>query len=147
MSLGSFIFELKTAAFDNLKRNNEYRWASSEPIGNPPILQALGKGSERVDLEGIMYPFHTGFGEKVVSQMIFGNLIDELKQLAESQKPVLMVDGTGNIHGNWVIKQIDETQSYFDKFGNPKKIEFKLNLEKYSETNENLLDIIIGLFK
>jgi phage protein U len=46
MALGNFIFELKTAAFDSLKRSNEYRWASSEPIGNPPLLQALGKGAE-----------------------------------------------------------------------------------------------------
>jgi phage protein U len=79
--------------------------------------------------------------------IFLSNAMNELKELAESQKPVLMVDGTGNIHGNWVIKQIDEQESYFDKFGNSKKIEFKLSLEKYSESNDSLLNILFGLFK
>lgn len=122
MALGSFIFELKTAAFSSLKKSSEYRWSSSETIGNPPILQSLGKGSDRIDLEGIIYPNFTD-----------SSSIEDLRIIAESQEPQILVDGTGNIHGFWVIKQIAETQSFFDKFGQPKKIEFNINLEKYGE--------------
>jgi phage protein U len=123
LALGTFIFELKTAAFSTLKKSYEYRWEATEVVGNPPVLQALGKGVDKVDLEGTLY---FDFAEP--------NVLDELRVLAEEQKPLLMVDGTGNIHGNWVIKQIDEQESYFDKFGRPRKTEFKVSLEKYSET-------------
>ena len=122
MALGSFTFELKTAAFSSLKKSSEYRWSSSETIGNSPILQSLGKGSDRIDLEGVIYP-----------DQVYGNSIDDLRIIAESQEPQILVDGTGSIHGFWVIKQIAETQSFFDKFGQPKKIEFNINLERYGE--------------
>ena len=140
MALSSFIFELKTAAFNSCKKSYEYRWSSTDVVGNPPILQALGKGADKCDLEGIIYPSQVGY----VS--ILGKPMDELKSLAEEQKPVLMVDGTGNIHGNWVIKQVDETGSYFDKFGNPKKIEFKVDLEKYAGEYESLFSVLRRLF-
>ena len=122
MVLGSFIFELKTAAFSSLKKSSEYRWSTSETIGNAPVLQSLGKGSDRIDLEGIIYPNFTD-----------SSSIEYLRIIAESQEPQILVDGTGSIHGFWVIKQIAETQSFFDKFGQPKKIEFNINLEKYGE--------------
>jgi hypothetical protein len=118
MSLGNFIFELKTAAFGSLHKSSEYRWSSTDVIGNPPVLQTLGCGADKIEMEGVIY--HPA-----------ANPIDELKNLAEEGKPQMMVDGSGNIHGNWVIKQIDETGSYFDKFGNPKKVEFKVSLERY----------------
>jgi phage protein U len=136
MSLGNFIFELRTAAFGTMSKVYEYRWASTDVIGNPPILQALGKGADKVDLEGVLYPGFAGFD----------NQIELLKEIAEEQEPALMVDGSGGIHGLWAIKQISETQSYFDKFGNPKKIEFKLDLEKYNEEEFSWLDILRRLF-
>lgn len=140
MALGSFIFELKTAAFNTCKKSYEYRWASTDVVGNPPILQALGKGADKCALEGIIFPSQVGY----ISML--GKPMDELKSLAEEQKAVLMVDGTGNIHGNWVIKQVDETGNYFDKFGNPRKIEFKVALEKYAGEYEGLLNMLGRLF-
>jgi phage protein U len=136
MALGNFIFELKTAAFGTMSKTYEYRWASTDVIGNPPILQALGKGTDKVDLEGVMYSSFAGFADQ----------IEPLKDLAETQEPALMVDGSGGIHGLWAIKQISETQSYFDKFGNPQKIEFKLALEKYNEEAFSLWDVLRRLF-
>jgi phage protein U len=136
MALSTFIFELRAAAFGTVNKVREYRWASTDVIGNPPILQALGKGADRADLEGVVYPGFTGFDDQ----------IELLKEIAETQEPALMVDGSGGIHGLWAIKQISESQSYFDKFGNPKKIEFKLVLEKYNEEEFSWLDILRRLF-
>jgi phage protein U len=136
MALGNFIFELRTAAFGTMSKAYEYRWASTDVVGNPPILQALGKGADKVDLEGVIYS----------SFAVFADQIEPLKDLAETQEPALMVDGSGGIHGLWAIKQISETQSYFDKFGSPKKIEFKLALEKYNEYEFSWLDILRRIF-
>jgi phage protein U len=140
MALGTFIFELRTAAFGTAHKTYEYRWASTDVIGNPPVLQALGKGADKVDLDGVMYP------DQAVPATILADPIAELRELAETQEPTLMVDGGGAIHGLWAIKQISETQSYFDKFGNPKKIEFKLALEKYHEKEFSWLDILRRFF-
>jgi phage protein U len=133
MVLGNFIFELKTAAFGTMHKVHEYRWEVTDVVGNPPILQALGKGADKCDLEGVIYQAGS-------------EAIENLKILAETQEPLLMVDGSGNIHGNWVIKQISETQSYFDKFGNPRKVEFKIALEKYSGEYESLFNVLRRLF-
>jgi phage protein U len=127
MALGFFIFELRTAAFGTLHKTYEYRWTSTDIVSNPPMLQAMGKGASKADLEGVVYP------DQAVPTILFSNPIEALQEIANMQEPMLMVDGTGVIHGLWAIKQISETQSYFDKFGNPKKIEFKLALEKYNE--------------
>ncbi|MBQ3945826.1 MAG: phage tail protein, partial [Alphaproteobacteria bacterium] len=102
MAIGTFIFELRTVAFGSVQKNHEYRWSSSEIIGNPPVLQALGKGSNKCTLGGIVYHKNQP--------------LENLKTLAENQKPLIMVDGTGGVHGNWIIRQINETESYFDKF-------------------------------
>ena len=139
MALGNFIFELKTAAFGTMNKVHEYRWASTDVIGNPPILQALGKGADKVDLDGVIYP-------QAAPGRIFSDPISELRAIAEEQDPTLMVDGSGGIHGLWVVKQISETQSFFDKFGNPKKVEFSISLEKYNETEISWLDILRRLF-
>ena len=134
LALGDFIFELKTAAFETMKQTSEYRWASTDVIGNPPVLQALGKGADKVDLDGILFP---DFAKQ--------NVLGELKILAEEQNPTLMVDGNGEIHGLWIVKQIAETMSFFDKFGNAKKVEFSISLEKYSETEIGWLEILGGV--
>jgi phage protein U len=136
MALGEFIFELRTAAFGMAHKTYEYRWVSTDVISNPPVLQALGKGADKADLEGIIYPGFAGFNGQIAL----------LKEMAETQEPALMVDGNGEIHGLWAIRQISETQSYFDEFGNPKKIEFKLALEKYNEKKFSWLDILKRLF-
>jgi phage protein U len=135
MALGNFIFELKTAAFGTMSKAYEYRWASTEVIGNPPILQALGKGADKVDLEGVVYP-------QAAPGRAFSDPIGTLQDLAETQEPALMVDGIGGIHGLWAIKQISETQSYFDKFGKPKKVEFSISLERYDDGNYGLSDVL-----
>jgi phage protein U len=135
MALGNFIFELRTVAFGTMQKTYEYRWASTEVVGNPPVLQALGKGADKVDLEGVVYP-QAAFGR------VFTDPIGELREIAETQEPALMVDGSGGIHGLWAIKQISETQSYFDKFGKPKKVEFSTSLERYDAENYRLSDIL-----
>ncbi len=132
MALGSFIFELRTVAFGSAQKNHEYRWSSSEVVGKPPVLQALGKGSDKCTLDGVVY-------HKTQP-------LNQLKSLAEDQKPILMVDGAGGIHGNWIIRQINETESYFDKFGNSQKVEFKVELERYSGEELELLNILRSLF-
>ena len=128
MALGSFVFELRSASCQQVRKSYEYRWSNVDVVSGNTVLQSIGIGSEKIDLEGVIYPNFAKYATQIT----------EMKLLAESQKPQLLVDGKGQIHGNYVIKQIDETQSFLDKYGTPQKIEFKISLEKYGEVYDFL---------
>lgn len=112
LALGPYRFSLNTAAYQTLKRSTEYRWSR---IGS--TLQALGN-SDKIDLEGVIY-FRGGF--------------NQIKSMRENQqKPLLLINALGEILGTFVITRIEETQTTFLPNGIARKIEFRLNLERYA---------------
>ena len=48
LKLGEFTFGVDTAAYQQLTRVSEYRWASQERIGQGPALQSVGLGSDTI---------------------------------------------------------------------------------------------------
>ena len=123
LALGPYRFSLNTSAYQTLKRSSEYRWPSIERIGQEPLLQALGQGSDRIDLDGVTYPhFRGGLGQ-----------INAMRDSASRQEPLMLINGLGEVLGRFVITQIEETQNTFLADGVPRKIEFRLSLERYGE--------------
>lgn len=123
LALGPYRFSLNTSAYQSLKRSSEYRWPSIERIGKEPLLQAIGPGCDRIDLDGVIYPhFRGGLGQ-----------INAMRDSAEKQKPLMLINGQGNVLGRFVITQIEESQNTFLADGAPRKIEFRLSLERYGE--------------
>lgn len=123
LALGPYRFSLNTSAYQTLKRSSEYRWPQVERIGQEPLLQALGQGSDSIDLDGVIYPhFRGGLGQ-------LGNMRDS----ASRQEPLMLINGLGEVLGRFVITQIEETQNTFLPDGVPRKIEFRLSLERYGE--------------
>lgn len=123
LALGPYRFSLNTSAYQTLKRSSEYRWPSLERIGQEPLLQALGQGSDRIDLDGVIYPhFRGGLGQ-----------INAMRDSASRQEPLMLINGLGEVLGRFVIAQIEETQNTFLPDGVPRKIEFRLSLERYGE--------------
>ncbi|MBM4211605.1 MAG: phage tail protein [Gammaproteobacteria bacterium] len=123
LALGPYRFSLNTSAYQSLKRSSEYRWPSLERIGQEPLLQALGQGSDRIDLDGVIYPhFRGGLGQ-----------INAMRDSAQRQEPLMLINGLGEVLGRFVITQIEETQNTFLPDGVPRKIEFRLSLERYGE--------------
>ena len=57
--------------------------------------------------------------------------IDTIRRAAARGKPLLMVDGRGNIWGDWVVTQIDETSREFYSDGAPRSISFSISLVEY----------------
>ena len=53
MALGGYRFGVSTAAYRELTRAAEYRWAAQERLGRLPARQYLGPGSE---LSGVIHP-------------------------------------------------------------------------------------------
>ena len=123
LALGPYRFSLNTSAYQTLKRSSEYRWPSIERIGQEPLLQAVGQGCDRIDLDGVIYPhFRGGLGQ-----------INAMRDSAQRQEPLMLINGQGNVLGRFVITQIEESQNTFLADGAPRKIEFRLSLERYGE--------------
>lgn len=123
LALGPYRFSLNTSAYQSLKRSSEYRWPSTPRIGKEPLLQAIGPGCDRIDLDGVIYPhFRGGLGQ-----------INAMRDSAQKQEPLMLINGQGNVLGRFVITQIEESQNTFLADGAPRKIEFRLSLERYGE--------------
>ena len=123
LALGPYRFSVNTRAYQSLKRSSEYRWPSIERIGKEPLLQAIGPGCDRIDLDGVIYPhFRGGLGQ-----------INAMRDSAAKQEPLMLINGQGNVLGRFVITQIEESQNTFLADGAPRKIEFRLSIERYGE--------------
>jgi phage tail protein len=123
MALGDFLFSIDTAAYQELKHSQSYRWQSQERLLRRPALQFVGVGVETIELTGVIYPHYRG-GLKQ---------IDTFREAAGNGEPLLLIDGLGFVWGQWVITQIDEGQSLFQANGQPLKQTFQLNLSRYGE--------------
>jgi phage tail protein len=123
MALGSFRFSIETAAYQELKHSQSYRWESQERLLRKPALQFVGVGVETIELTGLIYPHYRG-GLKQV---------DTLREAASNGEPLLLIDGLGFVWGHWAITQIDEGQSFFQANGLPLKQTFQLKLSRYGE--------------
>jgi phage protein U len=123
MILGAYRFAISSAAFQNFKRQSEYRWSEINRIGADPALQFTGFGVETIDLDGVIYPHFKG-GLRQVTLM---------RAEAGLGKPLYLISGNGNAFGKWCIVKILENQSVFMKDGAPLKIEFSISLKRYGE--------------
>ena len=128
MRLGSYKFCIYTAAYQELNRTTNYKWGEQAVFGDWDNLQFLGPGEDTQSLTGVVYPeFKGGTGQ-----------IDELRSLAATGVPQLLISGTGKILGYWVINSITEGQTKFAAFGVPRRQEFTINMRKYSDSTARL---------
>ena len=122
MQLGTFQFGINTAAYQGLSRSDEWRWPGQERLGQAPALQHTGPGATTITLDGILYPeWRGGMGQ-----------LDAMRAEAGRGKPLVLVDGRGQALGMWVIERVDETQSIFAAGGVARRIEFTLQLKRFS---------------
>lgn len=121
LRLGSFKFSLDTAAYQELTRTTNYRWARQERIGTNDALQFTGLGPEAVDLRGVIFPLFRGSDRQIA----------RLRSQASLGFPLPMIDGRGKVWGLWAVESIGETQSVFMDNGAARRIQFDLRLSRY----------------
>lgn len=122
MQLGTFQFGINTAAYQGLSRSDEWRWPDQERFGQAPALQYTGPGATTITLDGILYPeWRGGLGQ-----------LDAMRAEAGKGKPLVLVDGRGQALGMWVIERVDESQSIFAAGGVARRVEFTLQLKRFS---------------
>lgn len=120
MQLGEYQFGISTAAYQELTRSAEYRWAAHELLGKLAALQFTGPGGETMSLPGVIYPeWNGGFGQ-----------VDAMRAEAAKGKPLALVDGDGGNMGRWVIERVEETQTVFAAGGKPRRVEFNISMRR-----------------
>lgn len=129
LQLGGYQFSVDTGAYQELSREAEYRWASQERIGAVDALQFTGYGAERIEVRGVIYPFHKGgLGQ-----------LDSMRTQAGLGLPLPLVSGQGRILGLWVIQSVREGQRVFAREGVPRRQEFDLSMRRYDGGLRGLL--------
>ncbi|UDI94627.1 phage tail protein [Pseudomonas sp. IAC-BECa141] len=124
----SYYFNLDTAAFEELRRSTEYRWASQERLTRRPAQQAVGIGEEKITLKGAIFP---GFKGGIKQ-------LDTLRSLGAQQLPLTLTTGYGDVLGTWCLKSVDEEQSALLQGGIPRKQAFTLEFVRYGDDLQNV---------
>lgn len=122
--MGSFIFSVDTAAYSALTQTAEYPWTKVERIGGSPQFQAMGKEHRKISLSGVVFPTYDNVGAEQ---------IEIIRALAAQMTPQLLVGGDGRILGKWCVTSISENDSCFFEQGTPRKQEFSLEMERYTD--------------
>ena len=133
MALGEYRFSLSTAAYQEFSHSAEYRWAAQDRIGRLPARQYVGPGAETISLRGLIYPhFRGGLGQ-----------LGRMRNEAGRGEPLDMTEGNGRVWGLWVIIRVEETRRVFEADGVPRQIEFRLELARYAEDQEQSLQQVV----
>ncbi|WP_460100184.1 phage tail protein [Pseudomonas sp. H3_C08] len=123
-----YYFNLDTAAFDELRRSTEFRWASQERLTRRPAQQAVGIGEEKITLKGAIFPGFKG-GLKQ---------LDTLRSLGSQLKPLTLTTGYGDVLGTWCLKNVEEEQTALLQGGIPRKQAFTLEFARYGDDLQNV---------
>lgn len=126
MSLGTFVFSLATAAYQQLQRQMSWRHPTSERVGARAARQYVGPGEETIDLSGVI---HAELAEDLLT-------LDVLRELAAEGRPLALVEGNGTVYGAYVILSINEGRTEFFSDGTPRRIEFQLQLGRADDDTE-----------
>ncbi len=118
MALGTFVFSMSTASFNELQRKCAWRHPTSERVGARAARQYLGPGEDTITLAGLVAPELTG---TLAS-------LEDLRALADKGEALALVDGTGAVYGSYAITGLDETRTLFFADGVPRRVEFQLSL-------------------
>lgn len=120
MMLGDFKFSVNTAVFQEWQKSQSFRWQAQERFRKVDALQFTGYGIERITLPCIVYTNWRG----IIST-------DDILMAAPENRPQRMISAQGDVMGRYVIESIEETHSYHQVNGVPRKIEFTLTLRGY----------------
>ncbi|TPG14378.1 phage tail protein [Sphingomonas oligophenolica] len=118
LSYGMFGFSMATLAHDELSRRRNWRHATSSRIGARDATQFTGPGEDTVSIQG-----------SALAELQDGRAsLDQLAAMAATGEPWPLVDGLGRIYGSFVITALDERQKHFFPNGEPRRIDFSVDL-------------------
>lgn len=118
LALGMFLFSLPTLLPDEMQRRGEWRFPGNPRVGARDAYQFTGPGEERISLNGA-----------AIAQLQDGRAsLDDLWDMADTGLAWALIDGSGRVHGNFVITGIEEGTRDLDANGVARRIDFRIDL-------------------
>jgi hypothetical protein len=124
MSLDQFVFSLRTVPYKELQRQRTWKHRTNSRVGVRDASQFTGAGDDTITLSGMIAPETIG---SIVS-------LEKLAAMGDVGDAYVLVDGTGNVYGAFVIESLNETATYHTPEGIPRKIEFNLALRRVDDS-------------
>lgn len=124
LTLGQFVFSVDTMTFNEIQRSRSWSYGSNAIGQGRDQYQFTGVGEETVTIPFLIYQSH-GFGDR--------QSIDDLSEMADSGKGFVLLDGSGYLHGVFVITAIDETRSHITSSGVARKIDGTMKLTRVDD--------------
>jgi len=134
MTLGLFVFHLRTLAYQEFQRQTAWRHPTQSRIGVAPTTQFLGKGDDTITLSGTLMPELAG---STLS-------LSALRLMADQGMAWPLIEGTGMIYGLFVIESLSETRTVFFKDGAARHIDFTLNLRRVDDSAIEMLGNLLS---
>jgi len=126
LALGMFVFELATLGPDELQRKTDWNYARAPRLGARDAVQFLGVGTEKVSLSGTVY---TEISNGAVS-------LDQLREMGDAGEALPLVDGRGNVFGNYIMEGLDERHTWLMADGTPRRIDFAIDLLRVDDKSD-----------
>ncbi|AJC66604.1 phage tail protein [Dickeya zeae] len=126
LSLGLFVFHLRTLPYNVIKREAAYNWQGNARIGMRNSHQYLGKGDETITLSGALIPEISGITSRVARLA--------LDYMADSGMAWPLIEGSGTIYGMFVITKVEYTGKELYSDGSARNINFTLTLTRIDES-------------
>ena len=118
MAFGPFAFGLQTAAYDELRRQMQFKHGAAVRVGERDNYQYLGPGEEIITLSGTVAPGVTGTLASIT----------QLETMGRGGQAYVLVDGAGYVYGVYFIQSLETTQRYLFPDGTPRRVDFALTL-------------------
>jgi len=120
MSLGVFVFSLPTLTYQDLARKNGWRWADQGRVGAEPAAQFIGPGADTITLSGSLVPGLIGDPLAIA----------DLRKMGHRGEAWPLVNGLGDVLGDYGIESLDEKQTVFFEDGVARRTDFTLTLRR-----------------
>ncbi len=120
--LGRYLFCVPTATYQSMTRRWAWRWAAVERAGRKQAIQYVGRSAETIDIKGMLFPhLHGGWTQ-----------LAQMKKQADRFEPLVLVTALGEVLGDFVITDLEESGSRHVWGPLAGKIDFNMKLVEYS---------------
>jgi len=120
-----FFFETSTLMPNEISRGRSQKISTHKRVGQSDVLQWLGPGKDVINMRGEIFP-EAGFGSADAL-----NALHDLASLGEAQRMIMLgEDNIGYIVGKFMISDIAETGSFYNKKAKAQKISFSCKLTR-----------------
>ena len=137
MALGPFAFEAHGFSFTDRDRDQKTPWAEMSVAGGMNPHQWTGGNGASEKIKGVLFPAEFG-GEATLNGVY---------SAAKSGQVLPLVSfGSFNVGGMWFIDSVSEDHGFIDRFGQPHRDAYSINLSLYVGGSFQPLSVLTGLF-